>query len=123
MREYIEANLADQMLITSEESIKTSSKLLENGKVAMIVVMDDTGNLASEFDHEIVETSSTEDSPCMLLQSLLSNDHRLVKIVQYLSNYTKFIRLYRKLTVIYTTRYLGLWSYLNLGLELFFAHI
>uniref|UniRef100_A0A175YM02 RimM N-terminal domain-containing protein n=1 Tax=Daucus carota subsp. sativus TaxID=79200 RepID=A0A175YM02_DAUCS len=79
LREYIEANLADQMLITSEESIKTSSKLLENGKVAMIVVMDDTGNLASEFDHEIVETSSTEDSPCMLLQSLLSNDHRLIK--------------------------------------------
>ena len=115
--------MADQMLITSEESIKTSSKLLENGKVAMIVVMDDTGNLASEFDHEIVETSSTEDSPCMLLQSLLSNDHRLVKIVQYLSNYTKFIRLYRKLAVIYTSRYLGLWSYFNLGLELFFAHI
>ncbi|KAL1805730.1 hypothetical protein ACET3Z_028798 [Daucus carota] len=79
LREYIEANLADQMLITSEESIKTSSKLLENGKVAMIVIMDDTGNLASEFDHEIVETSSTEDSPCMLLQSLLSNDHRLIK--------------------------------------------
>lgn len=61
-----------------EQKVKTSSKLLEDGKVAIVVVMDDTGNLGSEYDPEIVTTSSTEDSPCMLLQSLLSDDHKLV---------------------------------------------
>ncbi|KAK1378499.1 Translation protein, beta-barrel domain containing protein [Heracleum sosnowskyi] len=89
LREYIEANLTDQMRFTlegsgevftgKEEKVKTSSKLLENGKVAIVVVMDDTGSLGSEFDPEIVATSSTEDSPCLVLQSLLSDDHKLIK--------------------------------------------
>lgn len=72
------------VLSGKEEKVKTSSTLLENGKVAIVVVMDDTGNLGSEFDPEIVTTSSTEDSPCNLLRSLLSDDHKLVKIVMYL---------------------------------------
>lgn len=72
------------VLSGKEEKVKTSSTLLENGKVAIVVVMDDIGNLGSEFDPEIVTTSSTEDSPCNLLRSLLSDDHKLVKIVMYL---------------------------------------
>lgn len=75
-----------EVFIGKEEMVKTSSKLLDVGKVAIVVVMDATGNLGSEFDPEIVETSSTEDSPCMLLKSLLSDDHRLVKCLLYLLN-------------------------------------
>lgn len=72
----------------SGEKLKASSKLLEKsclltskGKVAIVIVMDGSRKMGSVAEPNLVDSEKTQNSPCMLLQSLLSDDHRFVKVV------------------------------------------
>ncbi|CAK9140137.1 unnamed protein product [Ilex paraguariensis] len=79
--------LADEILTNgSGEKLNANSRLRENGhlltsdgKVAIVLVVDGSEKLGSGSDTNLVDRKRTED-PCLLLEALLCDDQRLVKI-------------------------------------------
>uniref|UniRef100_A0A5B6YUJ3 Uncharacterized protein n=1 Tax=Davidia involucrata TaxID=16924 RepID=A0A5B6YUJ3_DAVIN len=96
--EFIRANFTKEIRSTlriSEECFTTGSGeklnanlrlqekgqlLTSEGKVAIVLVVDDSKRQGSGSDPILVDSERTEDSPCLLLQTLLSDDQRLVKV-------------------------------------------
>ncbi|KAA8519569.1 hypothetical protein F0562_013807 [Nyssa sinensis] len=96
--EFIKANFTKQIRSTlriSEECLTTGSGeklnanlglqekgqlLTSEGKVAIVLVVDDSQRQESGSDPNLVDSGRTEDSLCLLQQMLLSDDQRFIKV-------------------------------------------
>ncbi|KAK3002027.1 hypothetical protein RJ639_020911 [Escallonia herrerae] len=89
LSEFIKSNLTEQMkttagsggMLNASSRLQQKSQLLTSeGKVAIVLVVDAGKDLESESDTNLLLSERTEDSLCVLLQTLLSDNERLVKV-------------------------------------------
>lgn len=63
------------------ELLEKSCILTSSGKVAIVIVMDGSTKMGHVADSDFLDSEMTVSSPCMLLESLFSDDPRFVKVV------------------------------------------